>query len=598
MQASTDSSLAPRPLPDLLSADVQRIQAELIALGGGTDPFAAAVQATRMPMLITNPREPDNPIIFVNDAFCRLTDYSRAEILGRNCRFLQGAKTDPDTVDRMRTAIKAGVSIEIDIQNHRKSGATFWNRLLLAPVHDAHGTLIYFFASQFDVTVEHDRLAFLESQNELLERKVNERTRELLESNTKLLAEAAGRQRVEEALRQSQKMDAIGQLTGGIAHDFNNMLQGVASGIELAKRRIASGEAQKAQDFLDAARDAARRAAELTRRLLAFGRKQALSPKPVILDNLVQGLASLIQQTVGPSIVVDLKLQDGCWAVRCDPNQLENALLNLAINARDAMLPAGGRLLIETVHTILDVADTSGWDEAQPGEYVRITVADTGAGMAPDVLAHAFEPFFTTKPDGQGTGLGLSQIYGFMHQSAGVVRLESDIGAGTRAHLHLPRYSGEEAAGPHAAGGPQLAAARMEAGGTVLLVEDEPTIRDLSARALREIGYQVLEATNGHEGLIVLQRSLDRPWVDLLVTDVGLPGGLNGRQLAEAARVLMPSLPVLLITGYAGNTDIGTGTAQLAPGMEVLNKPFELDILAERVRVLIASGGGPGSTTT
>ena len=366
MQASTDSSLAPRPLPDLLSADVQRIQAELIALGGGTDPFAAAVQATRMPMLITNPREPDNPIIFVNDAFCRLTDYSRAEILGRNCRFLQGAKTDPDTVDRMRTAIKAGVSIEIDIQNHRKSGATFWNRLLLAPVHDAHGTLIYFFASQFDVTVEHDRLAFLESQNELLERKVNERTRELLESNTKLLAEAAGRQRVEEALRQSQKMDAIGQLTGGIAHDFNNMLQGVASGIELAKRRIASGEAQKAQDFLDAARDAARRAAELTRRLLAFGRKQALSPKPVILDNLVQGLASLIQQTVGPSIVVDLKLQDGCWAVRCDPNQLENALLNLAINARDAMLPAGGRLLIETVHTILDVADTSGWDEAQP----------------------------------------------------------------------------------------------------------------------------------------------------------------------------------------------------------------------------------------
>ncbi len=392
-------------------------------------------------------------------------------------------------------------------------------------------------------------------------------------------------------------MDAIGQLTGGIAHDFNNMLQGVASGIELAKRRIASGEAQKAQDFLDAARDAARRAAELTRRLLAFGRKQALSPKPVVLDDLVQGLASLIQQTVGPAIVVDLRLQDGCWAVRCDPNQLENAILNLAINARDAMLPAGGRLLIETAHTILDAADTSGWDEAAPGEHVRITVADTGAGMAPDVLAHAFEPFFTTKPDGQGTGLGLSQIYGFMHQSAGVVRLESDVGAGTRAQLHLPRYLGEEEAGPHAAGTSRQIAAGVAAGGTVLLVEDEPTIRDLLARALREIGYQVVEATNGHEGLVVLQRSLDRPWVDLLVTDVGLPGGLNGRQLAEAARALMPSLPVLLITGYAGNTDIGTGNAQLAPGLEVLNKPFELDILAERVRVLIASGGGPGSTT-
>ena len=588
MQASNGDSLASYPVPDQVSLDVRSIHAELAALGGGTDPFAAAVEATRMPMLITNPRENDNPIVFVNDAFCRLTGYSREEIVGHNCRFLQGPQTDSATVTRMRTAIQAGEPIEIDIQNHRKNGTTFWNRLLMAPVHDAKGTLIYFFASQFDVTLERDRLAFLETQNEVLEQRVAERTRELVTANTKLLAEAAERQQVEDALRQSQKMEAIGQLTGGIAHDFNNMLQGVVSGIELAKRRIASGEAQKAPDLLDAARDAARRAAELTRRLLAFGRKQALNPKPVALDNLVQGMASLVQQTVGPAIIVDLRLQDGCWPVRCDPNQLENAILNLAINARDAMLPKGGHLLIETAHTALSVADTGAWDEAEPGEYVRITVADTGTGMTPDVLAHAFEPFFTTKLDGQGTGLGLSQIYGFMHQSAGVVRLESNIGVGTSVHLHLPRYCGEQDAGPNSPAGRQQDSAITTAVGTVLLVEDEPTIRDLAARALREIGYQVLEARNGHEGLVALQRSLNRPWIDLLVTDVGLPGGLNGRQLAEAARDLMPSLPVLLITGYAGNAGSGPGYSQLAPGMEVLSKPFELDILAERVRTLIA----------
>ena len=591
MQALPGDSLAIPPVTGEVSSDAKSILAELTSLGGGTDPFAAAVEATRMPMLITNPRENDNPIVFVNDAFCHLTEYSRAEIIGRNCRFLQGPRTDPTTVVRMRTAIRAGESIEIDIQNHRKSGTTFWNRLLMAPVHDTNGTLIYFFASQFDVTLERDRLTFLETQNEVLEQKVAERTRELTAANTKLLSEAAERQRIEETLRQSQKMEAIGQLTGGIAHDFNNMLQGVASGIELAKRRIAAGEAHKAPDLLDAARDAARRAAELTRRLLAFGRKQALAPKPVVLDDLVQGMASLVQQTVGPAITVELRLQDGCWPVRCDSNQLENAILNLAINARDAMLPKGGQLLIETVHTVLNAVDTSDWDEAQPGDYVRITVTDTGAGMTPDVLAHVFEPFFTTKPDGQGTGLGLSQIYGFMHQSSGVVTLESDVGVGTSVHLHLPRHSGEQDARLTLPAGTQQRSPRTTAAGTVLLVEDEPTIRDLAATALREIGYQVLEARNGHEGLVALQRSMDRPWVDLLVTDVGLPGGLNGRQLAEAARELMPSLPVLLITGYAGNANTGAEAPQLAPGMEVLSKPFELDTLAERVRTLIARNG-------
>jgi PAS domain S-box-containing protein len=586
MQSESESSASP-PITYQASCDVQSIQAELAEFGGGTDPFAAAVEATRMPMLITNPRRHDNPIVFVNDAFCRLTGYSRPEILGRNCRFLQGATTDPASIVLMRTAIQSGKLIEIDIQNHRKNASSFWNRLLMAPVYDRNGNVSYYFANQSDVTMEHDRLALLEGQNEILEQKVAERTRELVVANEKLIAEAAERQRIEGSLRQSQKMEAIGQLTGGIAHDFNNMLQGIASGIELAKRRIATGEPQNALNLLDAARDAVRRAAELTRRLLAFGRKQALDPKPIVLDDLVQEMADLIQQTVGPAITVDLRLQDGCWPVRCDPNQLENAILNVAINARDAMLLMGGRLLIETAHTTLGAADTSAWDEAEPGDYVRITVTDTGTGMTPDVLTHAFEPFFTTKPDGQGTGLGLSQLYGFMHQSRGVVQLESNIGVGTSVHLHLPRYLGDQDVHSRLLVGTRQATTVRAGVGMVLLVEDEPTIRELAAAALREAGYQVLEARNGHEGLIALQRSLDSPWVDLLVTDVGLPGGLNGRQLAEAARALLPSLPVLLITGYAGDPSAALGHDKLAPGMEVLSKPFQLDVLAERVRTLI-----------
>ncbi len=401
----------------------------------------------------------------------------------------------------------------------------------------------------------------------------------------RVAAEIAARSETEAALRQAQKMEAIGQLTGGIAHDFNNMLQGVASGIELAGRRIAAGQPDKAPPLLDAARDAADRAAALTRRLLAFGRRQALDSRTIVADELIQGIAGLIRQTVGPAIMVELVPQDGSWPVCCDPNQLENALLNLAINARDAMLPDGGRLRIETAHVTLTATDTSDWEAAGPGDYVRITVADTGVGMTPAVLARAFEPFFTTKADGRGTGLGLSQIYGFMRQSGGVLRLESEVGLGTSVHLHLPRHAAEPGTGKASANeGPAAAFV----GGTVLLVEDEPVIRELMANALRELGYIVLEAANGLDGLAALQRALDGTGVDLLVADVGLPGGLNGRQLADTARALAPSLPVLLITGYAG--DAIDGASRLGSGMEVLGKPFELKLLAERVQALIARG--------
>ena len=294
------------------------------------------------------------------------------------------------------------------------------------PVRDEAGEVTGIFVEGSDVTDRVRAEMALRDHNEGLEQRV--------------AAEAAARRKTEEALHQAQKMEVMGQLTGGIAHDFNNMLQGVMSGIKLAQRRIASGRLDDAPQFLDAALQAAHRAGALTQRLLAFGRRQVLDPRLLVVDDVVHGLLGLIRQTVGSRVEVELRLRDGCWPVRCDPNQMENALLNLAINARDAMLPGGGRLLIETEHTVLDEAEVSGWDEARPGEYVRITVSDTGTGMTPEVLAQAFEPFFTTKPDGQGTGLGLSQISGFVRQSAGVARLESKAGAGTSVHLYLARF--------------------------------------------------------------------------------------------------------------------------------------------------------------
>ncbi|WP_428484689.1 ATP-binding protein [Rhodopila sp.] len=395
--------------------------------------------------------------------------------------------------------------------------------------------------------------------------------------------------RTAEALRQAQKMEAVGQLTGGIAHDFNNMLQSVTSGIMLARRRIGSGRIEEASKFLDAAVEAADRAAALTRRLLAFGRRQTLNPKPVMLDSLIPDMWELIERTIGPAIKLHLQLKDGCWPVTCDPNQLENALLNLAINGRDAMSPNGGCLRIETTHDTLDAADTQDWEGATPGDYVCITVSDTGTGMSPDVLAHALEPFFTTKPNGQGTGLGLSQIYGFVRQSGGVMRLDSTVGSGTSVRLYLPRCKDAPSDVTTAAADRGQLVQPISDASRVLLVEDEASIRSFTAEALRETGFQVVEAEDGPSGLAALQaalRSLKTDGVDLLVTDVGLPGGLNGRQLADAARALSADLPVLLITGYAGDAIAGQG--RLGAGMELLAKPFDLAVLVKRVQAMIA----------
>jgi PAS domain S-box-containing protein len=1004
--------------------EAARIGAELLRAEGGTDPFAASVRATRMPMIITDPRQPDNPVVFANNAFCRLTGFSRDEILGRNCRFLQGPETDRQTVQRIRTAVQAGQPLEIDIRNHRKSGEPFWNRLLMAPVRDESGQIAYFFASQVDVTLERERLAGLETRNAALLAELADRLRAqeesearlrfatkagklgiweldlrtgqlsaspiyrqnlgrsadepitsatliksihpddrdrmaeafqhsvetggdfgvefgvvrpdgstgwmelraqvvrgadgapqrmagtsldvterhqaaarlaLSEAHLRLATEAAeigtwdldmasnlltwsdrtkamfgyppdarctmddfyaglhpddreattaafqaaidprrrlpydveyrtvgrhdgmvrwvaakgralfddtmadgetgegrctramgtaiditrrklaqvrqavlldltsrlrtlndprqitaeavhglghylgatragyghvqedgetilidtayadgappitgtfpmaafgaanvaqhrqGRplvvgdmdaepaqhaidwansgvralvsvplvrdgslraslfvtcqepriwlaedvalvedvasliwdaveraraeealrnlnatlearveertaelQQAEEALRQAQKMEAVGQLTGGIAHDFNNLLTGIVGSLELLQRRVNEGRTGDLQRYASVAIASANRAAALTQRLLAFARRQPLDPRPVDVNTLIASMEDLLRRTLGPSIALHMALTEGLWPTLCDPNQLESAILNLAINARDAMTgnghgaegnrggdDDGGRLTIETANAVLDQAYARAQGgEVKPGPYVMVAVSDTGTGMPPEVIERAFEPFFTTKPLGQGTGLGLSMLYGFIKQSNGHVRIYSEPGMGTTFRIYLPRGGGQTAddATWHDSAAPTE---RSGAGQRVLVVEDEPAVRMLITETLRELGYRSTEAVDGPAGLAIVQSKAP---IDLLITDVGLPG-LNGRQLADAARALRPDLQVLFITGFAGNAAVGNGV--LEAGMEILTKPFSMDALAAKLQAMV-----------
>jgi signal transduction histidine kinase/DNA-binding response OmpR family regulator len=395
------------------------------------------------------------------------------------------------------------------------------------------------------------------------------------------------RERAEEALRQSQKMEAVGQLTGGIAHDFNNLLAGISASLQMLETRVSQGRLDALPRYLDAAQGAAKRAAALTQRLLAFSRRQTLDPKPTNINRLIGGMEDLIRRTVGPGIVVEVVGSAGLWPILIDQNQLENALLNLCINARDAM-PDGGRLTIETANKWLD--ETAGKErDLSPGQYVSLCVTDSGTGMSRETMARIFDPFFTTKPIGQGTGLGLSMIYGFARQSNGQVRAYSELGHGTTMCLYFPRHHGDVA--DSVVRDKAMDGVENGFGETVLVVDDEPTVRMLVADLLQDAGYRVMEAADGPEGLKILQTDVR---VDLLITDVGLPGGMNGRQVADAGRIMRPGLQVLFITGYAENAAVGNG--HLEPGMQVMTKPFSIEALAKKVREMIdasaQAGGG------
>jgi PAS domain S-box-containing protein len=393
--------------------------------------------------------------------------------------------------------------------------------------------------------------------------------------------QAEARQRLEEQLRQSQKMEAVGQLTGGIAHDFNNLLTGIGGSLELLAGYLAQGRLREMDRFIEVAQSATRRAASLTHRLLAFSRRQTLDARPTDANRLVAGMEELVRRTVGPGITLEIVAAEGLWPILIDHHQLENALLNLCINARDAM-PGGGRLRIKTANRVMTEAEAREQD-LPPGHYIAFCVSDTGTGMTPEVAARAFDPFFTTKPLGQGTGLGLSMIYGFVRQSGGQARIRSTPGQGTCICLSLPRYEGPGAA-ENSTEAPSRTT-RAEQGETVLVVDDEPSVRVLVTEILQALGYATIEAEDGAGGLRLL-RSDAR--IDLLVTDVGLPGSMNGRQMADAAREARPGLKVLFITGYTEDAVLGRG--QMEPGTQVLTKPFAMDVLAAKVHGLIAQG--------
>ena len=387
-------------------------------------------------------------------------------------------------------------------------------------------------------------------------------------------------QRREEMLRQSQKMEAVGQLTGGLAHDFNNLLTGISGSLDLIQSRLAQGRTAEVSKYITAAQGAANRAASLTHRLLAFSRRQTLAPKPTDVKQLVAGMGELLARTIGPNITLETVNAAGLWPSLIDPNQLENAILNLCINARDAM-PEGGQITIETANRWFD-ARSARERGVEPGQYISVCVSDTGAGMTAAVQAKAFDPFFTTKPIGVGTGLGLSMVYGFAKQSGGAASIYSEPEQGTMVCIYLPRHLADvEPADP----APEAADVPRGAGETVLVIDDEPTVRMLVSEVLSDLGYNALEAEDGPAGLKVLNSGVR---VDLLVTDVGLPGGLNGRQVADAARSTRPDLKVLFITGFAENAVLSHG--HLAPGMHVMTKPFVMDALAVRIRELIEGG--------
>ncbi|WP_439850747.1 response regulator [Pseudomonas syringae] len=383
----------------------------------------------------------------------------------------------------------------------------------------------------------------------------------------------------EETLVQSQKMEAVGQLTGGLAHDFNNLLMGITGNMELLLSRIRQERFTELERYINAALEGSRRAASLTHRLLAFSRRQTLAPKATDIDHLVAGMDELIRRTVGPAIDMQVVASPGLWSTLVDPHQLENSLLNLCLNAKDAM-PHGGRLLIQTANRSLNAAAAALFG-LPAGRYVELSVSDTGTGMDKEVIGRAFDPFFTTKPTGMGTGLGLSMIYGFARQSGGGVNIASSVGEGSKICILLPMHEGDAEALALDSGVLQVPA-QGTGDETILVVDDEPAVRLLIAELLEDLGYVVLQAEKGSDALVILQ---SKAAIDLLITDVGLPGGMNGRQVADAAREVRPDLKILFVTGYAENAVLAHDT--LEPGMHVLPKPFAIAELIGRVTELL-----------
>jgi PAS domain S-box-containing protein len=511
----------------------------------------------------------EHRFIMVNQAY-------RTLVAGRDVVGKTVAEALPEVVeqgfigllDRVYASAEPYVGRRAPVQLRQGSDGALEERYLdfiYQPIVADDGSATGIFIQGHDVTEQRATEQALQALNNTLEQRV--------------LDEVDARSRVEEQLRQIQKMEAVGQLTGGIAHDFNNMLAVVLGALSLLQRKLSRGETD-IERFLDAATDGAQRAATLTQRLLAFSRQQPLSPEPLVINRLVAGMSELLARTLGEHVKVETVLAAGLWQVKADPAQLENAILNLAVNARDAM-PRGGRLTIETQNAFVDDV-YAGEYAIDAGQYVLLAVADTGEGMTAAVMANAFDPFFTTKGVGKGTGLGLSQVYGFVRQSGGHVKITSEVGVGTSVKIYLPRHYGE--ADPVEEVKQVASVHRGLRSEVILVVEDDARVRALSIEALKELGYSVLEAKSPAHALRLLD---DGAEVTLLFTDVVMPD-MSGRQLVDTAREMRPELKVLYTTGYTRNAIVHNG--MLDPGTNLLSKPFGIEELATKVRRLLDEG--------
>ena len=507
--------------------------------------FFAAVEMTRMPMILTDPRQPDNPIVFANNAFLDLTGYETDEILGRNCRFLQGPGTDREAVRELREAIGRREAIALEILNYRRDGSPFWNAVFIGPVYDPSGDLLYFFASQLDVS---------------------------------------RRRESEQAYRQAQKMEAIGQLTAGIAHDFNNLLHIITASLERLSSRPEDSASR--ERYLRSAMNATERGSKLTQQLLTFARRSRLEPRSVELSGLIGSISELLDSAVGSKVELNLHLRRRLPEIQVDPVHLEMALINILVNARDAS-PGGGEITIRTEQ--LHLNGDSEARQLPPGDYVALSVIDQGEGMPPEVLARATEPFFTTKRAGEGTGLGLAMAHGFAQQSGGRLEIETEQGSGTTVRMLFPLTTGERQtpADPPMSQS-QATRLRSDAQAVILIVEDDADIADLARETLSEAGYRTLVCRSGEEALQVFDERRDGAApVELLFSDVIMPGGMNGLALATAIAERDPNLPILMTTGYNDEMVLQGPRPQ---AMDVLGKPYRRSELLDRVQSALRNG--------
>jgi PAS domain S-box-containing protein len=494
--------------------------------------------------------DPTGNVVNWNPGAKRIKGYSREEIIGRHFSTFYTPEDRTDELPKKALSLAASAGkYEGEGWRMRKDGTKFWASVVINAIKSPEGEL----------------LGFAKVTRDLTERRA-----------------------ADERARQAQKMEGIGQLTGGVAHDFNNLLTIIIGNLETLQRNL--GETppplERLRRSAENAMRGSRRAESLTQRLLAFSRQTPLDPRPIDIGRLVGGLSDLLRRTLGEQVTVETVLGGGLWRANVDPNQLEVAIINLAVNARDAM-PGGGTLTLETANVYLDEHYAAAQVEVVPGQYVMVAITDNGSGMSAEVRSKAFDPFFTTKDVGHGTGLGLSQVYGFAKQSGGHIKIYSEVGEGTTIKLYFPRVHATASDDENEAGTPVLASATSSE--TVLVVEDDPDVRSYSCDTLRELGYSVLEAKDGRSGLIVLDSN---PQIRVLFTDVGLPGGINGRQLADEARKRRPRLKVLFTTGYARNAIVHDG--RLDPGVELIPKPFTQAALASKLRDIIDASDGPG----